>query len=187
MRASGRDHHSRWEWMTSNSVACSTTCLTVDGEPAAGVALDARRAQSAASTVGTSRAGTSESPLAKTRDVVAAPDELGRQLVDDPLGPAVRRGRHALERRRDLRDAQAAAEPRSSAQPVVPRARPWMSVDVNSCCIRLGDSARLADDRLRRLRRGPLSPVARPRTGISSATAHGRACPIAAGCVVMRA
>ena len=40
------------------------------------------------------------------RHLVAAPDELGNELVDDALGAAVRVRRDALDGRRDLGDAQ---------------------------------------------------------------------------------
>ena len=40
------------------------------------------------------------------RHVVPASDLLTDELVDDPLGPAVARRRHRLERRRDLGDPE---------------------------------------------------------------------------------
>ena len=40
------------------------------------------------------------------RDLVAAPDKLDDQLVDDALGSTVARGRDALDRRGDLGDSQ---------------------------------------------------------------------------------
>ena len=76
------------------------------GEPAACVALDARRPQRPVH--GRDEPGRDLGVAAREDGhVVATSDELGRQLVDDPLRPAVGSGRHALERRGDLRDAQA--------------------------------------------------------------------------------
>ena len=117
------------------------------GEPAAGVALDPRRSErlldgrhEPARDVGVA--------AREDGDVVAAPDELGRQLVDDPLGPAVRRRRHALQRRGDLRDAQGS---RGGVHPGRCRSRGW-SITVH---------------RLRRL--APRTRIQRPWRGLAPA------------------
>jgi hypothetical protein len=55
---------------------------------------------------------------------VTASDELRRELVHDAFGPTVRQWRHALERRRDLRDTQSPGSRTHGSTSGIPGAAP---------------------------------------------------------------